>query len=83
MRKFSLLFACVLILASCSKEEIIVEGVQVNTNFTVINIHGEELIQGELSSSKNSIDISNLASGTYHIVITTQTGVQSGVFVKK
>ncbi len=57
---------------------------QINANFSykIINLQGQEILNGELKKPFSSIDISKLEAGSYIIGLTTETGIFWKKFVK-
>jgi len=43
-----------------------------NTNYTILNDAGQIVLEGQFNSSVNSIDISELAAGVYHLSVLNQ-----------
>lgn len=57
---------------------------QLNANFSykIINLQGQEILNGELKKPFSSIDISKLENGSYMIGLTTETSIYWKKFVK-
>jgi hypothetical protein len=57
---------------------------QINANFSykIINLHGQEILNGELKKTFSNIDISKLEACSYIIGLTTETGIYWHKFIK-
>jgi len=51
--------------------------------FSIVNLHGQELITRQITEPKTRIDISTLPSGVYLVKVTGEQAVKVGKFVKQ
>lgn len=71
--------AHILLYPNPSNDKIIIKGIDKNSNYKIINILGEEVVQGVYTES---IDISNLSIGQYFIQINNVNGINNLKFIK-
>jgi hypothetical protein len=65
-------------------EFIIVNGIKsVNTTFTITNMNGQIIKNGQISDFNNRVLVGDLVNGNYVISIETEAGIVSSVFVKR
>jgi uncharacterized protein YjdB len=58
-------------------------GSEIETNLTILNLEGQELIMQKTSSPKTTIDISELPEGIYFVWMTNDNGVEVGKIIKQ
>ncbi len=56
---------------------------KVNTQFQIINVLGQIMMDSQLKTSQSTIDISNLSAGIYYLKIMTEEGFVIGKFLKE
>jgi hypothetical protein len=66
-------------------EKITIEtsGVTKESNLSIVNIEGQEVLTRQITELKTQLDISSLPSGVYFIRVTNERTVEVGKFVKK
>ena len=57
--------------------------ISVKSQFTVLNVNGQQLITRQITESKTQLDISHLPKGVYYVRLTGERTVQVGKFVKQ
>jgi hypothetical protein len=53
------------------------------SNLSIVNLEGQQLITSQITGPKTQIDISNLPSGVYFVRLTNDKTVEVGKFVKQ
>jgi hypothetical protein len=54
-----------------------------NSQLSIMNLNGQELMTRQITSPKTQIDISNLPNGVYFVRLTNDKTMEVGKFVKQ
>ena len=65
------------------KGELINVAINNTVNYTIYNILGKQILEGQLSESRNTINVANLTKGIYILKLTTKTGEVSKKIIKQ
>jgi hypothetical protein len=68
---------------AADKISIQTSGTAYNSNLSIRNLNGQQLMQQEITDPTTTIDVSTLPSGIYLVKVIGENGVQVGKFVKQ
>ena len=66
-----------------ARNEVYIEGAEKGTNYTLVNILGQQLLSGTITDEKQAVNTSNLRPGIYVIQLSTPNGQSGSIRIVK